>query len=67
MSRAVLLRREKCLFLSCFCSETTRQRGTYPLFWWVMHNPFPEVSPHRDKNVDAVLALLGRVSSAELA
>lgn len=43
VSRAVLLQGEKCPFLSCFCSETSRQWETYLQFWWVIHNPFPEV------------------------
>lgn len=48
-------------FLSCFCSETSRQWEIYPPL--VL---FPGVSPHLDKNLDAVLAVLGGFSSAEL-
>lgn len=66
MSRAVLLQGEKCPFLSCFCSELAGSGKQTSTFGGSSITSSLRLSPHLDKTLDAVPAVSGGISSAEL-
>lgn len=67
MSRAVLLQGGKCPFLSCLCSELAGSGKHTSTFGGSSITPSQRLSPHLDKTLDAVPAVSGGISSAELA
>lgn len=51
---------------TCWFLAASAMKRAVSIFWWVIQNPFPEVSQHVDQNLDAALAV-SEVSQEELA